>query len=213
MRRPRLLVTGFSAFPGARVNPTALLAAGLDVDRLARRFDIELATAVLPTEYAAVKELLPRMWAELGPSAAIHLGLHGRAATVRIETRAKNHMSPVRPDAARARPDRSEIDPSGPAIRRSTLPVVPILAAMRRRGVPARLSHNAGSYLCNFASYLSLTLAGPGAIAGFIHLPWPAETQAPRAPAERPGWAVLEAAVEEAIRSAAVAARRGTPRS
>lgn len=207
MNKPRLLVTGFSAFPGARRNPTETLVAGLDVRRLARRFDIELATAVLPTEYAAVEVLVPRLWQELQPAAVIHLGLHGRAAAVRVETRAKNHMSPVRPDAARARPGRPEIDPTGPAVHRATLPVMRILAALRRRGVPARLSNSAGSYLCNFASYLSLKLAPSRAITGFIHLPWPAEVGAPRAPLERPGWAMLERAVEEAIGVTAVAAR------
>ena len=207
MSRPRILVTGFSSFPGARRNPTEALMNGLDVVRLAGRFDIELAASVLPTEYEAAAELVPALWKEIEPDAVIHFGLHGRAGMVRIERRAKNHVSPVRPDAAGYRPEWPEIDPAGPAIRRATLPVDVLTAALHARGVPARPSHDAGSYLCNFASYLSLGLAG-NAITGFVHLPWPLEVPAPHAPPDRPAWAQLRLAVEETVRVVAIAARR-----
>lgn len=212
MSRPRLVATGFSAFPGARRNPTGTLVAGLDVGRIADRLGIEFAVTVLPTEYAAVGDLLPRLWAELRPDAVIHFGLHGRAATVRIETRAANHMSPVRPDAAGVRPARPQIESRGPAVRRATLPVAAILAGLRRRGIRARLSSDAGGYLCNYASYLSLGLAPESARTGFVHLPWPREISARNAPAGRPGWAELAIAVEETIRVVAVAARRSRAR-
>jgi pyroglutamyl-peptidase len=208
MTPPKLLVTGFSSFPGARRNPTEALVAGLDVVRLAERLGVELAVTVLPTEYVAVADLLPRLWEELRPDAVIHFGLHGRAATIRIEMRANNHMSPVRPDAARQRPVHPAIARDGPPVRRATLPVWPMVAALHRRGIAARLSPDAGSYLCNYASYLSLGLAPKGALAGFVHLPWPAEITARHAPSRRPAWAALAVAVEEMIRAVAISARQ-----
>jgi pyroglutamyl-peptidase len=207
MRSPRLLVTGFSGFPGAPRNPTEALIAGLDVDRLARRLDVEIGAAVLSTEFAAAGALVVRLWHEVAPDAVIHFGLHGRARAVHVETRAKNHMTPVRPDAAGRRPGWPAIERQGPAIRHATLPVHRIVAALGRRAVPARLSTDAGSYLCNYATYLSLGLAPRGALTGFVHLPWPGEVRAPRAPGGRPDWARLEIAIEEAIRVTAVAAR------
>jgi len=212
MAKPRLLVTGFSAFPGAPRNPTETLIDALDVSRLARRLDIDLAAAVLPTEYDAVSQILPRLWNDIRPDAVIHFGLHGRAGQVRVEMRGTNYMRPVPPDAARRHPGRIAIEPGGPMHRRASLPVDRIRSATRRAGVPARLSHDAGGYLCNYALWLSLGLAegrgesGP-AIAGFVHLPWPAEERAPRAPAVRPSWGGLAVAMETAIEVTAVAAR------
>lgn len=202
---PRILVTGFSAFPGAPRNPTEALIAALDVKRLARRLNIELAATVLPTEYEAVAELLPKLWTELKPDAVVHFGLHGRTGKVRVETRAANHTSPIRPDAAGRFPRRATIEPEGPPHRPVTLPAVRLKVAIERAGVPAVLSPDAGGYLCNYATFLSLALAGERAangrrpLAGFVHLPWPAEVPARRAPAGRPGWAALARAVETAI--------------
>ncbi len=75
------------------------------------------------------------------------------------------------------------------------------------RGVPVLQSHDAGRYVCNFACYLSLENAPPQAMAGFIHLPWPSEVRAPRAPANRPSWAMLGRAVDEAVKVTCVVAR------
>jgi len=207
MARPRLLVTGFSAFPGAHRNPTEVLVNALDVGRLARRFDIDLAAAILPTEYGAVSALIPTLWDDVKPDAAIHFGLHGRARTVGIETRAANHATPTKPDAAGFVPDRTSIEPGGPFHRRVTLPTERLVVALNRAGVPATLSPDAGGYLCNYATWLSLRQAQGRGLAGFVHLPWPAQVRAPRAPSGRPGWGALARAMEVAIATGALAVR------
>lgn len=214
MTKPRLLVTGFSPFPGAPRNPTEVLVSALDVRRLARRLDIDLAATILPTEYAGVADLLPRLWKDLKPDAVVHFGLHGRARTVRIETRAVNYMSPIKPDAAGFTPARTAIEPGGPDFRRVTLPTARLVVALERAGVPATLSPDAGGYLCNYAVWTSLARAvgkKRKPLAGFVHLPWPAEISAPRAPAGRPGWAELSLAMETAIAVSAQAVRMSLP--
>ncbi len=212
MTRPRILVTGFSAFPGARRNPSEVLVRGLDVDTLSRRLGIGLATAILPTEYEAVGEMLPRLWCDLAPDAVIHFGLAGRAGGVRLEAFGRNASAPFRPDAAGRLPGRI-IEPGGPSVRRVTLPLAQLAAALARQGIPAATSVDAGGYLCNFATYLSLGIAGtaaaPRPLAGFVHLPWPAEERIPRAPSGRPGWAQLAQVVETAVAVTALAARAG----
>lgn len=211
MTRPRILVTGFSAFPGARRNPSEALVAGLDVDGLARRCGIDLAAAVLPTEYAAVADMLPRLWADVRPDAVIHFGLAGRAGRVRVEAFGRNRAAPARPDAARRLPAARTIEPGAPPLRRATLPAARIVAALRRQGIRAAVSPDAGDYLCNFATFLSLGIAeaagGRRPAAGFVHLPWPREERAPRAPAARPGWADLARTVETAVAVTALAVR------
>ncbi len=206
---PRVLVTGFRPFPGAPTNPSEELVRALRVGELSRRHGIELVTQILPVEYAAVAEALPRLWRDLQPAAVLHVGLHGRARIPRVELRGKNHMSPVAPDAAGQLPRRPAIEPGGPAIRASSLPAPRIVAAIHARGARARTSHDAGGYLCNFATYLSLGLAPKGAIAGFLHVPWPAEEtgRARRAPAGRPGRAELMVALEAAIGAVALGLR------
>lgn len=207
----RILATGFSAFPGARSNPSEALVRGLDVDALSRRLGIGLATAILPTEYAAVRQMLPRLWADLDPDAVIHFGLAGRAAAIRLEAFGRNASAPFRPDAAGSLPGGRLIEAGGPAVRRATLPVARLRAALDRHGIPAAISVDAGGYLCNFATYLSLSIAdrrpAPKPLAGFVHLPWPAEERVPRAPSGRPGWAQLALAVEIAVAVTALATR------
>lgn len=214
MTCPRILVTGFSAFPGARSNPSEALVRGIDVDALSRRLGIGLATAILPTEYEAVSEMLPRLWAELEPDAVIHFGLAGRAGRVRLEAFGRNASAPFRPDASGRLPAGRVIEPGGPILRRATLPLAQLAAVLARQGIPAAISVDAGGYLCNFATYLSLGIAGtaaaPRPLAGFVHLPWPREERVPRAPSGRPGWAQLALAVETAVAVTALAARAGT---
>ncbi|TCT04141.1 pyroglutamyl-peptidase [Tepidamorphus gemmatus] len=211
---PRILVTGFSAFPGARSNPSEGLVAGLAVEALSSRLGIALATAVLPTEYDGVGEQLPRLWRDLAPDAVIHFGLAGRARHVRLETCGRNACAPFRPDAAGRLPRGHVIEPGGPILRRVTLPVAWIAAAFARQGIPATISVDAGRYLCNVATYLSLAIAaqapGPKPLVGFVHLPWPREERIARAPSDRPGWSQLAQAVETAIAVTALKARRRT---
>lgn len=211
MTTPRILITGFSAFPGARRNPSEVLVRGLDVATLSRRLGIGLATAILPTEYEAVSEMLPRLWKDLEPDAVIHFGLAGRAGRVRLEAIGRNASAPLRPDAAGRLPTGQVIEPGGPPARRATLPLARLAAALAQQGIPAATSVDAGGYLCNFATYVSLGIAGtaaaPRPLAGFVHLPWPAEERVPRAPSGRPGWVQLALAVETAVAVTALAAR------
>lgn len=211
MKRLRLLVTGFSAFPDVPLNPTQVLVEDLDVFRLSRRLGVDVAASVLPTEYEAVSTLLPALWKEVRPDAVLHLGLHGRAATVRVETRAVNRRSLAARDARGERPASPHIERGGPAVRIATFPSARIAAAIAAGGVPAVLSRDAGRYLCNYASYLSLGLAPEGAVAGFVHLPWPAEMEARKAPSVRPGWNGLERAVDIAVSETAKWARMSAP--
>jgi len=213
MAKPRLLVTGFSAFPGAPRNPTEVLISSLEIGRLARRLDIDLAATILPVEYKAVSKLLPKLWKDIKPDAVVHFGLHGEAKTVRIETRAANYRTPIKPDAAGVTPKRTAIEAGGPDFRRVTLPTERLVVALGRAGVPARTSIDAGGYLCNFATWTSLVSATSKkgrvkGLSGFVHVPWPGEVSAPNAPSGRPGWATLSQAVETAIAVTAHAARQ-----
>jgi pyroglutamyl-peptidase len=173
MTRPRVLVTGFSVFPGAPVNPTehlvrALAADSLGLDRLG-----ELRFEVLPVEYAAVPGLLEALGSGFAPDIAIHFGLSAKATGFTLERLARNAI-------AAAKPDNSGLLPLPACILEgqgdvpSNLPLDEIAAALHAAGLPVDWSDDAGGYLCNYLFYLSRSPAFPAfapAVSGFIHLP------------------------------------------
>jgi pyroglutamyl-peptidase len=167
----RILVTGFGSFPGVHDNPTALLIAALGKQRARlARLGIALERAVLPVDYAGAARKLEELNQTLKPDAILHFGLASRRKAFSIETRALNRLSLLRCDASGARASRRAILPGAPHAARSTFPARQIEAELRLAGVRARLSANAGSYICNETLYLSLARSHARSV-GFIHVP------------------------------------------
>jgi len=167
----RILVTGFGRFPGVHDNPTAALiqALGKHRARLAR-LGIVLELATLPVDYAGVARTLEELDETLKPDAILHFGLAARRKLMSVETRALNRLSLLHCDASGLRASRRAILPGAPQAARATFPARQIEAGLRRAGLPARLSVNAGNYICNETLYLTLTRSAARA-AGFIHVP------------------------------------------
>ena len=67
------------------------------------------------------------------------------------------------------------IDSAGPPAYWATLPEQEMLVStLHEAGIPAKLSHHAGTHLCNHILYTALRDAeqdGSGMMAGFLHLP------------------------------------------
>ncbi|MEH3147841.1 MAG: peptidase C15 [Methylobacterium frigidaeris] len=170
MTPPRLLITGFGPFPGMPANPTGAL-----VRRLAALPHLALALGerprglVLRTAYACLGEALDPALAE-GPRAVLMLGVAGRSRGIRVEFRAANRASRLYPDASGRVSSRLALDPDGPAARRAGTVARQATTLLRRRGLPARPSRDAGRYLCN-ASYFR-ALAEPVPVL-FLHVPRP----------------------------------------
>ena len=61
-----------------------------------------------------------------------------------------------------------------PAAYFARLPVKAMLAALKQAGIPAELSHSAGTYVCNalFYSLMHALASRPGMRGGFIHVPF-----------------------------------------
>ncbi len=200
-----LLVTGFGAFPGARTNPTAVIARRLADSRRLARLDVTVEARVFPVVFERVGADLQRALAESKPDAILHLGLAARRGTISVETRAINRLGPLRVDAARKRPGEGVVEPGGPSFRAASWPAARIRAAIASTGVPARVSINAGDYLCNQLLYLTLALTGKP--AGFLHVPRPG-AGARRGTPSRPTLAELTQAAETALLLLAREARR-----
>lgn len=192
-----ILVTGFGPYPAAPYNPTAALVRALT--RHTQRGSAHIVGHVFTTSYAAVDRDLPKLIRAHRPDALLMFGLAPRTRFIRIETRARNSVA-MTPDAARGN-HRRLIEAGAPFTRPLPAPVARIAATLRRLPVPARLSHDAGRYLCNYVSWRAAEAAGKSGprIAAFIHVPLvrrdapPASRRAPfsRARLERAGKALL----------------------
>lgn len=171
--RPIVLLTGFGPFPTVAANATSIL-----VPRIAeatRRAvpGIAIAAHILPTEWEASLSLLGDLMVRLRPAIALHFGVSGRATGFEIETRGRNRCSQSE-DASGRMPNDECVSPGGPEYLPATVPAAHIVGRLRRRGLPAQLSRDAGGYLCNALLYRSLEIArasGAPGRSGFVHLP------------------------------------------
>lgn len=166
----RVLVTGFGPFPGAPFNPSALFVKALARRRRPALAGIERITHVFATSYAAVDRDLPKLLAEK-PDVVLLFGLAGRRRHLCIETRARNAVTLLFPDADRRTPQERVITPAAPASLRGTAPFMRLLGAARSR-FPSRLSRDAGGYLCNYVYWQALQRVRDGRpLVQFVHIP------------------------------------------
>ncbi|GAA3855620.1 pyroglutamyl-peptidase I [[Pseudomonas] carboxydohydrogena] len=173
--RIRALITGFGPFPGAPYNPTAKL-----VERLVRLprpafANVERIGHVFPVSYRSVDAQLPALFARHEPDLLLMFGLATRTPYVRIETRARNTVTQLWPDADHATVLSRSIDPAAPATRRFGGHTQHLLHAAKTTGIDVRPSINAGAYLCNYLSWRAIEAVDqhPKArpLAAFIHVP------------------------------------------
>ena len=168
-----ILVTGFGPFPGAPVNPTGALIAALARKLRSASGPIHIATHVFPTTYAAVDRDLPRLLARTKPHVLLMFGLATRSRGIRVETRARNRICNG-PDAAGITPQTRMIAAGAPPTMPIRAPQAALLRAAKSGALPARLSINAGDYLCNYLYWRALEAvrrgSGPSR-AAFIHVP------------------------------------------
>jgi pyroglutamyl-peptidase len=169
----RILVTGFGPFPGAPYNPTQPLVTRLLRLRRPAFSDVELTGHIFPVSYRAVDRQLPELLARHRPQALLMFGLASRTAFVRVETRARNAVTALWPDADHTRVRKGSI--AGGADAAMFGPhTAKLLRAAVGTGVDARTSRDAGSYLCNYLSWRAIEAVGTGngpRLAAFVHVP------------------------------------------
>lgn len=129
---------------------------------------------VLPTSYAAIHALLLPAVRASTPDAILLLGVAPRRREVCVERQAANRVSRLFPDASGAVGRQLALAPGRPLRLPSRAPLGTLLRHLRAAGVPARMSRDAGRYLCNAAYFTALDDAGPDRPpVAFIHVPMP----------------------------------------
>lgn len=170
-RVPTVLLTGFEPFADAPANPSAEA-----VHRAAELWEGRetLVTDVLPVTFAGAASRLRELIATHSPDIVIASGLAGGRAAIGVERIAVNLVDARIPDNDGAQPTDEPSIAGGPAAYFSTLPVKAIVRAVAAAGIPAEVSHTAGTFVCNHAMFVALDEAArrSGMSAGFVHVPW-----------------------------------------
>jgi pyroglutamyl-peptidase len=169
----RILITGFGPFPGAPFNPTPPLVARLLRLRRPAFGEVELAAHIFPVTYRAVDRELPELLTKHRPDALLMFGLAARTPHLRIETRARNAVTTLWPDADHTRVRKGLIAGGSDAMRFGPH-TAKLLRAAVATGIDTRASRDAGSYLCNYLSWRAIEAVGADngpRLAAFVHVP------------------------------------------
>lgn len=168
----RVLISGFEAFGGNSVNPTALL-----VDALTNR-DIEIPTelkvdqVLLPVTFEDSFRVLQDKIHSFNPDIVICFGLAAKRESIELENLAVNKINAEIKDNAGEQPENKTINPEGAETYLATLPIQGIAGALQNAGFPVKVSNDAGLFVCNYLFYrLMETNQDTERLCGFIHVP------------------------------------------
>jgi pyroglutamyl-peptidase len=170
----RVLITGFGSFPGAPFNPTGSLVSRLTRLRRPALDGVERASHIFRVTYGDVDRDLPRLLEEHRPDVLLMFGLAARTPYVRVETRARNAITTIWPDAGNTRVGLGKIAAGGKDALTFGPHTQRLLRAALQTDVDARSSRDAGRYLCNYLCWRAIETATAAAnppLAAFIHVP------------------------------------------
>jgi pyroglutamyl-peptidase len=170
---PMILLTGFTPFDGAEINPSWEA-----VRRLAAERSHEVAAVQIPTTFALAIDSLEEAIGAHQPQWVICAGLAPGRSAITPERVAINVNDARIPDNDGEQPVDVPVVAGGPAAYFSTLPVKASIAALRAAGLPARISNTAGTFVCNNVFYGLMHLIHtrfPGMRGGFVHVPYAPE--------------------------------------
>lgn len=167
------MLTGFEPFGGDGTNPS------WDAVRLVadqhRDDGYELVTAELPCEFGRSLAVLRELVEAHSPDVVVCVGQAGGRTGVTPERVAVNLDDARIPDNAGHQPIDVPVVEGGPAAYFGTLPVKACVEALHGAGIPASVSHTAGTFVCNHVFYglmHLLTTEFPHVRGGFVHVPY-----------------------------------------
>src|SRR5699024_6433040 len=166
----KLLLTGFEPFLNHSINPTKLIVNQLNDQQIN---GYQIIGEILPVEFSRSGQYFISLLKKHQPDAVISLGLAAGRDRITPERIAINCNDGPK-DNRGYQPNGERIFDNGPDGYFSTLPIQRIVETLRIKGLPAKISNTAGTYLCNNIMYHGLHYFSEHKLAvpsGFIHLP------------------------------------------
>ena len=167
----KILVTGFEPFGGEPINPSWEAVRHLP-DTIS---GAEVVKVMIPVVFGRSAEVVHEAIVEHDPDVVLHVGQAGGRFEVTPERVAINVDDGRIPDNDGKQPIDTPIREDGPAAYFTSLPVKAMVTAMRRAGIPGRVSNTAGTYVCNHIMYQVRYMVEhefPGKRSGFVHVPY-----------------------------------------
>ena len=196
-----ILVTGFEPFGGETVNASWEAAQKLEGWR---HGDTVAVARLLPCAYdASVKKLVTAI-ETVRPDALLMTGQAARRAVLCVERFAHNLDDATAPDNDGALRRALRISRAAPEWLETTASVRTIARAIKEAGIPARVSRDAGGFVCNhlyFGALQYLSDKRSAIPAVFLHLPVTPEQAPPGANEKR----LTRTEASDALRAAAAA--------
>ena len=167
-----ILIYGFGSYGKVRNNPSSSL-----IERL--RKSVPEQAAVFHTfavSYQEVEQGIARLFEEYDIISAIGFGAAPGECAIRLEAFAHNVVDPSLDGSDGVSHLSTQVVDKGSAAYSSAFVVRDIVEELISKGVPAKVSHEAGAYLCNFAYYLTSQRLRTSEVSDmsrslFVHLP------------------------------------------
>ena len=165
-----ILLTGFEPFGGEKVNPSLEAVKQLDGELVG---DVLIKGVGLPVSWGKAGPILTEAIDTIKPLAVISVGQAGSRAKMAVERVGVNIC--FGPDNDQVTRDGEPIVEGAPDGYFCSLPVVELAKAMNAAGIPSYVSNTAGTYLCNYVTYLlehHVRSNGLNTKTCFIHIPF-----------------------------------------
>lgn len=167
----KILVTFFEPFGDDTINPSREVVLKLDTQIGSHT----ITKLEVPTVFHHCMDVIEQQLSDGDYDAVLSIGQAGGRSTITPERIGINIDDARIPDNAGAQPIDQPIRVQGEPAYFSNMPVKRMTQAMREKGIPARLSNTAGTFVCNHVLYQLGVLQAtryPDLRFGFIHVPY-----------------------------------------
>jgi len=168
----KVLLFGFSSFPGIKNNHTSSIVKYIDTYQ--DNIGLQIRSDVLPVSFEKCRAQIEKQITDYKPDAIILVGIKFSSASINLEKVALNIINSQGTDSEGTIIEDQLIVPGGREAYFSTFDLHPLKDRLTNAGIPSIVSYHAGTYICNQSYYLACNLldklnANPRAL--LIHIP------------------------------------------
>lgn len=167
----KVLITGFDPFNGETINP-AFEAIKLLPNTI---LDVDIIKLEIPTVFKKSMEYIEKIIENVNPDVIILVGQAGGRSSITVERVAINIDDTKIKDNEGNMPVDNKIREDGENAYFSNLPIKIMVDNMINNGIPANISNDAGTFVCNHVMYGTLYLINKkynNIKSCFIHVPY-----------------------------------------